>query len=272
MSHNKAGTLLSVVAIVISLMLLSSQSFGAKTPQKGDVLPDIKIPVPHNNADKAYLGVEGGAFFTIPQVKAAVVIIEIFSMYCPYCQREASEVNRLYSLIENDPRLKGKIKLIGLGTGNSKFEVEVFKKKYDVPFPLFPDEDFTFHKRFGEVRTPYFIGVKINTVRTHRVLYSKLGGLEGAEQFLHLVIQWPGYNIVKDLFDANDAVLLGITVDNIPTLFAWTNQMGKLWFPVLSDFWPHGAVADTYGVLRSDGTSERAIFVIDKGGSFDIST
>jgi peroxiredoxin len=78
--------------------------------------------------------------------------------------------------------------------------------------------------------------------------------------------QWPGYNIVKDLFDRNDATLLGITVDNIPTLFAWTNQMGKLWFPVLSDFYPHGKVASLYGVLRSDGTSERAIFVIDKKG------
>jgi peroxiredoxin (alkyl hydroperoxide reductase subunit C) len=78
--------------------------------------------------------------------------------------------------------------------------------------------------------------------------------------------QWPGYNIVKDLFDGHDAILLGITVDSIPTLFSWTNQMGKLWFPVLSDFWPHGAVADRYGVLRSDGTSERALFVIDKQG------
>ncbi len=78
--------------------------------------------------------------------------------------------------------------------------------------------------------------------------------------------QWPGYNIVKDLFDANDAVLLGITVDNIPTLYAWTNQMGRLWFPVLSDFYPHGRVAETYGVLRTDGTSERALFVIDKKG------
>jgi peroxiredoxin (alkyl hydroperoxide reductase subunit C) len=78
--------------------------------------------------------------------------------------------------------------------------------------------------------------------------------------------QWPGYNIVKDLFDQYDAMLLGITVDNIPTLFAWTNQMGKLWFPVLSDFYPHGKVAATYGVLRSDGTSERALFVIDKKG------
>ena len=78
--------------------------------------------------------------------------------------------------------------------------------------------------------------------------------------------QWPGYNIAKSIFDENDAILLGITVDNIPTLFAWTNQMGKLWFPVLSDFWPHGAVAKKFGVLRSNGVSERALFVIDKKG------
>ena len=78
--------------------------------------------------------------------------------------------------------------------------------------------------------------------------------------------QWPGYNIVQDIFESHDSVLLGITVDNIPTLFSWTNQMGKLWFEVLSDFWPHGAVADKFGVLRSDGVSERAILIIDKKG------
>jgi len=78
--------------------------------------------------------------------------------------------------------------------------------------------------------------------------------------------QWPGYNIAKDIFNQYDAILLGITVDNIPTLFAWTNQMGQLWFPVLSDFWPHGGVAKKYGVLRSNGVSERALFVIDKKG------
>jgi peroxiredoxin len=78
--------------------------------------------------------------------------------------------------------------------------------------------------------------------------------------------QWPGYNVARSLFEENDAVLLGISVDNLPTLFAWTQEMGALWFPVLSDFWPHGAVAQRYGVLRSDGTAERALFVIDKRG------
>jgi alkyl hydroperoxide reductase subunit AhpC len=82
--------------------------------------------------------------------------------------------------------------------------------------------------------------------------------------------QWPGYNAFREIFDDHNAILLGITVDNIPTLFAWTRQMDPsgdgVWFPVLSDFWPHGGTASRYGVLRSDGTSERALFVIDKKG------
>jgi len=78
--------------------------------------------------------------------------------------------------------------------------------------------------------------------------------------------QWPGYNLAKVIFDKNGAILLGITVDNIPTLYAWTNQMGDLWFPVLSDFWPHGKVSKMFGVLRSDGVADRALFIIDKKG------
>lgn len=78
--------------------------------------------------------------------------------------------------------------------------------------------------------------------------------------------QWPGYNIAKNLFEQNDTIILGISTDNLPTLFAWTQQMGALWFEVLSDFWPHGNVADSYGILRTDGVAERAIFLIDKKG------
>jgi len=78
--------------------------------------------------------------------------------------------------------------------------------------------------------------------------------------------QWPGYNIAKDKFKKYDAVLLGISVDNIPSLHAWTQKMGKLWFPVLSDFWPHGKVCRKYGVLRSDGMADRVVIVINKKG------
>jgi peroxiredoxin len=78
--------------------------------------------------------------------------------------------------------------------------------------------------------------------------------------------QWPGYNISLGLFEERDAVLLGISTDNVASLHAWTVAMGGLDFDALSDFWPHGRVASRYGVLRSDGTTERALFVIDKRG------
>lgn len=78
--------------------------------------------------------------------------------------------------------------------------------------------------------------------------------------------QWPGYNIAQDIFKAHDAIIVGISVDNIPSQHAWSAAMNTIEFPVLSDFWPHGKVADTYGVLRSDGMAERALFIIDKEG------
>jgi peroxiredoxin len=78
--------------------------------------------------------------------------------------------------------------------------------------------------------------------------------------------QWPGYDLVKDDVEQFDAVFVGITVDNIPTLHAWVKAMEGISFPVLSDFFPHGVVAQRYGILRSDGTSERALFIIDKEG------
>ena len=78
--------------------------------------------------------------------------------------------------------------------------------------------------------------------------------------------QWPGYNLARSVFEQNDAVLVGISCDNVPSLHAWVQEMGGVWFPVASDFWPHGAVSGRYGVLRPEGVSERALFLIDKKG------
>jgi len=63
-----------------------------------------------------------------------------------------------------------------------------------------------------------------------------------------------------------DVQVLAISVDSIPCLRAWAESLGGINYPLLSDFWPHGAVAKKYGVLRKEGKSERAIFIIDKDG------
>jgi peroxiredoxin len=159
----------------------------ADPPAKGATFPALTFPGPQNAEDRGYLGLSAPGPFKITQLQAPVVIIEIFSMYCPICQKEAPLINELYQAIEKDPQLKGQIKLIGIGAGNTLFEVDFFKKKYQVPFPLLPDENFVLHKALGETRTPYFFVVKLDKGQPPRVIYSELGGIKGLEPFLDIL-------------------------------------------------------------------------------------
>ena len=180
---------------VVMLALFVATAIGAaenSPPKVGSALPEIELLKPNNSADLKYLGLSGSGFFKINQIKARVVIIEIFSMYCPYCQAEAPNVNRLYAVIEGNSALKDKVKIIGIGIGNSQFETGIFKKKYTVAFPLIPDADFKLHKIMGEVRTPYFIVVKLNSGKHPEVIYSKLGALENNDIFLEQIVKSSG--------------------------------------------------------------------------------
>ncbi len=60
--------------------------------------------------------------------------------------------------------------------------------------------------------------------------------------------------------------MLGITVDSVDSNAAWVESLGVEGVPVLSDYWPHGQVSQSFGVLREHGMTERAIFIIDKQG------
>jgi len=63
-----------------------------------------------------------------------------------------------------------------------------------------------------------------------------------------------------------DTQVLGISVDSTDCLKAWAESLGGIHYPLLSDFWPHGGVAQRYGLLRNEGYTERALIVIDKSG------
>ena len=68
------------------------------------------------------------------------------------------------------------------------------------------------------------------------------------------------------MFEGPDVALLAISVDSKHTLRAWAEREGYE-FPLLSDFWPHGAVAAAYGAFDDRaGLAERATFVIDADG------
>ena len=68
-------------------------------------------------------------------------------------------------------------------------------------------------------------------------------------------------------FEELNTVALGISVDTVPSKNAWAKQLGIKVTRLLSDFWPHGVVAQLYGIFReNDGTSERANIVVDETG------
>ena len=98
----------------------------------------------------------------------------------------------MYRIIESDKRFKGRVKLVGIGVGNSAFEVGYFKKTYNIPFPLFPDGNFRIHKMIGEVRTPFFICIRIMDDGSHKVFYSKVGGAKDADQLIKMLLQDSG--------------------------------------------------------------------------------
>jgi len=179
--------------VIIAFLASSLKAFADSKPLlEGGGLPEIILPMPQHPDHREYLGLVGNDSFQIPQIKTQIVIIEIFSMYCPHCQREAPKINEFYKKIESDPVLRGNVKIIGIGVGNSKFEVNFFRKKYTIPFPLFSDADFRIHKKIGEVRTPYFIGVKLTGNGTHTIFYSQLGGPKDSRQFLENLLQGAG--------------------------------------------------------------------------------
>lgn len=58
---------------------------------------------------------------------------------------------------------------------------------------------------------------------------------------------------------------LGISVDTVPSKKAWAKELGIENTRLLSDFWPHGEVAQLYGIFREkDGFSERANIILDE--------
>jgi peroxiredoxin len=76
----------------------------------------------------------------------------------------------------------------------------------------------------------------------------------------------PAFEADMARFEAVDAQVLGISVDSTATNGAWAESLGLESVLLLSDFWPQGTVAQQYGVLRPHGYTERATFIVDKGG------
>jgi len=164
-----------------------------ESSQESKAFQDLEFPLPETEEEKAYLGLTGEGNFKISQIKTKVLLIEVFSNLCPHCHEEAPQVNELYTAIEGRPDLKGKIKLIGIGAANDSADNSKFKKMHNVPFPIFPDKDFSTTMGVLEISaTPTFIGVNINADGTHQSFYFKSGPFGEGPEFLAQVLKLSG--------------------------------------------------------------------------------
>jgi peroxiredoxin len=69
----------------------------------------------------------------------------------------------------------------------------------------------------------------------------------------------------KKIFDSLNTTAVGVSVDTVPSKKAWAKSLNIEHTRLLSDFWPHGKVAELYGIFRDkEGFSERANIIIDE--------
>jgi peroxiredoxin len=118
-----------------------------------------------------------------------------------------------------------------------------------------PDFELRTHKG-GTVKLSDFRGKKNVVLAFHPLAFTPV-----------CATQMRGYESDLSQFEKAGAAVLGISIDAQPAKAAWAKTLDSISYDLLSDFHPHGEVAQKYGVFRpQEGFSERAIFVVDKSG------
>jgi peroxiredoxin len=134
----------------------------------GDFFPEYSFPMTLSGSDIEYLalpqkffGLVKGDNFSLKDVKADLIVVEFLNKYCFSCQLQAPVMNQVFSMVQQDPQLKGRVKFIGIGAGNNEREVGSFKEEKKVPFPVVPDPKFLAYEAIGEPgATPFTIYIR----------------------------------------------------------------------------------------------------------------
>ena len=153
---------LAIVTVAAALLVggcaTSSWIFRAP-PSRGGTFPDAALTPPPEAKDREYLGLSPGATsFSLRQLKAEAVIVEVLDMYCPYCQKAAPQAEAIFSRISS-LGLAGRVKVVAIALGNSQFEADTFRDRFGTPFPIVPDPGHVVRDALGRVPKPSFYGL-----------------------------------------------------------------------------------------------------------------
>jgi peroxiredoxin len=155
---------------------------------------EVEFPESVSAEQATYLGTVPGHKVKLSGVKADVIILEVFNIYCYHCQRQVPNMNELYRLI-NKANLSGKIKIIGVAMSNTEIEVGIFKKKFNVFFPIFSDPDNSLYRVAGRGEAPYLNVLKSDGRGNIEKLYAIERNLPEAEKLLNSIMESSGINM-----------------------------------------------------------------------------
>ena len=176
-----------IFSLIVFMFYPYSESKALTTEES---LPRITLSLKDDSSTQKYLGLKNKKSFSIFDIQAKLILIEIFSLYCPICQKQAPIANTIYKYIQRNPELSKDIKMIGIGAGNNQREVDVFRETFRVPFPLFTDPDFVVHKKLGEPRTPFTILI----TKKGKILSVHYGVIKDVEGFVQKIKDFHAQN------------------------------------------------------------------------------
>lgn len=184
----------NIIAVFFLLAALCVPAVSAAGQFFPDSVLDVDLPEGH----AAYLGLaEDTASFRLSDVKTEYLLINVYSLYCSPCQRDAPAFNDMFEKVTS-LGLDKRIKFIGLAAGNTVREMEFWRKRYAVQFPLIPDENYALHSLLGNVGTPFIVLARIDGPDKLEIVFSREGAFDDEEAFFATVLSHVSKDVVSD--------------------------------------------------------------------------
>jgi peroxiredoxin len=154
-------------------------------PKVGDNVGNLKFNAPLDEEGAKYLGLAKAASFTLKDIKGDFVLVDVFSTLCPHCIQQAPHLNNLYNLVNQDAKLKDKLKILAVGHQDNEMKLKAWKAIQKVPFPLIPDEQGQVFNALNLPGTP----VSMILDKNGKVQWVHIGAFDSADSALKEIKQ-----------------------------------------------------------------------------------
>lgn len=162
------------VFFLVGLIVLTLAAPVLAEPLKaGERIVGLEMLAPADPAAQEHLVVTGKSTFTLADLKADLVFLEVIGVYCAQCVKQAPGFKNLYGRL-NKGKLKGRVAMLGLAAGGTEVEVRKLLATGQYLFPVVGDPDYVGHKVLGEPLTPYTMICRPDG----SILYTHLGVIE----------------------------------------------------------------------------------------------